>query len=397
MTSSEQIISPRRAPADGLRLLLVEDDDGDAFLVGELLAETGAPVELLRARTMAEAMPLLPLASCVLLDLGLPDTTGLSGVRALLAAAPTAAVIVLTGLVDEHRGVEAVGAGAQDYLVKGSVDGGVLLRVVRYAMQRRRNDETMLALREAELRSQENARLERGLLPRPLLRDATLAHAARYRPGRAQSLLGGDFYDVVEAADGTVHVLMGDVCGHGPDEAALGVSLRIAWRTVVLAGVAEAEHLSTLQAVLVSERASEEVFATVCTLVVAPDRRSVALRLAGHPPPVLLAPELQQLPGEEPGPAIGVVDGLDAWPAVGVALPASWALMLATDGLLEGRDGLGGETLGWEGVLPEAVTLLCDHAPAALPDLLIDRVEERNGGPLTDDVALLVLERTPLA
>ena len=59
---------------------------------------------------------------------------------------------------------------------------------------------------------------------------------ARYRPGRANALLGGDFYDVVETPDGTVHAVIGDVCGHGAAEAAIGVCLRVAWRSLVLAG-----------------------------------------------------------------------------------------------------------------------------------------------------------------
>ena len=60
---------------------------------------------------------------CVLLDLGLPDSRGLQGVRWLQESAPLVAVVVLTGLADEHLGAEAVAAGAQDYLVKGQVDG----------------------------------------------------------------------------------------------------------------------------------------------------------------------------------------------------------------------------------------------------------------------------------
>lgn len=403
MTSIEQVGRGRvaarpplpRSPASRGRVLLVEDDDGDAFLVEELLAEAGAPLDLVRARSVREALALVPTVSCVLLDLGLPDTAGLSGLRALREVAPTTAVIVLTGLVEEHRGVDAVAAGAEDYLVKGGIPGGALLRAVRYAVERRRNEETTLALRESELRSQENARLERGLLPRPLLTDRTLAHSSRYRPGRAQALLGGDFYDMVQSPDGTVDVLLGDVCGHGPDEAAIGVSLRIAWRTLVLAGVPEPRRLAALQQVLVTERESEELFATTCTLTVRPDRRQLSLRLAGHPPPVLLLPELRVLPGDDPGPAIGVLDVAPDCPLVDVALPERWALLLATDGLLEGRDGSEGEPLGWEGVLPEVADLLRAHPLAALPDALIDRVERRHGGSLTDDVALLVLDRDP--
>jgi serine phosphatase RsbU (regulator of sigma subunit) len=371
-------------------VLLVEDDDSDAFLVGELLGEASAPVRLIRVRTVGEAVGAARTARCVLLDLGLPDSQGLSALEAVRAAAPGAPIVVLTGLLDEHRGVEAVAAGAQDYLVKGDIDGRSLLRAVRYAIERRGADEASRQLRESALRAEENARLERGLLPRPLLRDPLLRHVVRYRPGRAQALLGGDFYDVVETADGVVHVLVGDVCGHGPDEAALGASLRIAWRALVLAGVAEPDRLRYLQDVLVSERTHDELFATVCTLALPRDRRACSMRLAGHPPPALLVPELRCLPGGDVGPALGILDDVRC-ASVDVPLPAAWALLLATDGLLEGRDGAGGEPLGWEGVFAEIAAVSEEVRREDLPDVLIDRVERRNGGPLTDDVALLLL------
>ncbi|WP_035741992.1 PP2C family protein-serine/threonine phosphatase [Parafrankia elaeagni] len=380
--------------AEGVRwpLLLVEDDDADAYLVSELLDEVSAPVDLTRVRTVAEAVLQARHATCILLDLGLPDSAGLSALRRLLSIDGGAPVVVLTGLVDEYRGAEAVAAGAQDYLVKGQVDGRDLVRAVRYAIERERADTAARALRESELRAEEKARLERGLLPRPLMDDPTMDHRTRYRPGHRQALLGGDFYDMVSTADGTVRVLLGDVCGHGPDEAALGVSLRIAWRTLVLAGVPDPARLGFLQQVLVSEREHDEIFATVCELAIAPDRRSLRMVLAGHPPPALLSPSTMALRGDVVGPALGILDDVVS-DEVTVELGENWALLLATDGLLEGRDGPGGEPLGWEGVLPEVADLWPDSGPDGLLDALIDRVEERNGGPLTDDVALLLVLR----
>jgi len=373
----------------GWPVLLVEDDDGDAFLVEELLNETPAQVRLLRASSMAEARTMAAGARCVLLDLGLPDSQGLSALETMRRLAPRAAIVVLTGLVDEHRGVEAMAAGAQDYLVKGEIDGKALVRALRYAIERRDAEHAARALRESELRAEENSRLERGLLPTPLLR-AHLGHTARYRPGRRQATLGGDFYDVVETSDGVVHVLLGDVCGHGPDEAALGVSLRIAWRTLVLSGIREPDRLAYLQDVLVSERTNEELFATVCTLALAPDRASLGMRLAGHPPPAMVRPVLAALPDDEVGPALGERGELDS-ELVTVPLPPGWELLLATDGLLEGRDGPAGDRLGWDGVLGEIAAINPAAGDDTLPDVLIDRIERRNGGPLTDDVALLLL------
>src|SRR5215470_2063713 len=273
-----------------VHVLLVEDDDGDALLVQELLLEASAPVALNRVQSITDAKPLLASAACVLLDLDLPDAHQLQGVHWLQENVPHVAVVVLTGLADEHLGAEAVRAGAQDYLVKGQVDGSLLSRVIHYAVERRRFEEMQQQLREAQIYARENARLERGLLPLPLLADARLTVATRYRPGGGQMLLGGDFFDLVEGADGWVHAVVGDVCGRGPEEAALGVCLRVAWRTMVLADRPMAEVLSAVQQVLEHERHEDRLFVTLCMVSVAPDRAHARLHLAGHPPPLLLGP-----------------------------------------------------------------------------------------------------------
>ena len=126
-----------RAPRDSaaasgpIRLLLVEDDDGDALLVEELFNTRGAYMEIIRVTTLAEARrENLAEIDCVLLDLDLPDAQGLTGLHRLKTDRADIAVLVLTGLDDERRGMEAVGAGAQDYLVKGQIDCQGLKRIL---------------------------------------------------------------------------------------------------------------------------------------------------------------------------------------------------------------------------------------------------------------------------
>jgi serine phosphatase RsbU (regulator of sigma subunit) len=382
-----------------LRLLLVEDDDGDAFLFEDLLHGADLDVDVARARTVAGAEEALSRdgISCVVLDLGLPDADGLAALHRLRAAAPTVPMLVLTGLSDTARGLEAVAAGAQDYLVKGRVDGELLARSIRYAIERQRAEAIQAELRAAHLNAEENARLERGLLPRPIVADPRVGVAAGYRPGRTRTLLGGDFYDVVEDADGTLHVLIGDVCGHDPDAAALGVCLRIAWRTLVLGGRAPDEVLATMDEMLVHERLSDDVFATGCMVTVAPDRRSAALRVAGHPLPVLVADgAVAELPRPPARPLLGIGARAIGWPAVEVALPERWELMLYTDGLIEGHVGAGGERLG-----SERLVELVRERPAGAesgPELierLIATARRLNGGDLADDVAVLLLTVRP--
>jgi serine phosphatase RsbU (regulator of sigma subunit) len=387
------------APVEVLRVLLVEDDDGDAFLVQELLAEAVSPVELLRARTLAEAEIEVGRVDCVLLDLGLPDASGLEGLRRLAGRADGVALLVLTGLADEHRGAEAVAAGAQDYLVKGQVDGQLLTRAIRYAIGRSRIEATERALHEQQLHAEENTRLERGLLPSPLIAGAGVLFAARYQAGGRRLLLGGDFYDAVRDPDGTLHVMIGDVSGHGPDEAALGVRLRIAWRALVLAALPADEILTTLQQVLVHERHQEHIFATVCALTIAVDRRTARMHLAGHPAPLLVGESVRLLSEAKVVPPLGVVTRT-SWPATEVPLPLDWALLLHTDGLIDGRIGLGQERLGGEG-LAELVQLQVRRrpewrsAPESFLDALIQQAEGLNGGDLVDDVAVVLVGALP--
>ena len=378
-----------------LRVLLVEDDDGDALLVEELLAAIGASVRLSRARTLAEAEASASEVDCALLDLNLPDATGLDGLRRLRAVPHAPAVLVLTGFDDERRGIEAVGAGAQDYLVKGQVDGSLLSRSIRYAVGRRRAElgEQQLAL--ARLHAQENARLERGLLPEPLVDDPSLELASHYLPGRRRALLGGDFYDAVQVTDGRVHAVIGDVSGHGPDEAALGVCLRIAWRTLVLGGRRPDALLDTLETVLLAERHGTAVFTTLAMVTIAADRGSAELRLAGHPVPLLLSDGgVSALTAGHRGPPLGVVD--DArWPAQQVELPPDWSLLLFTDGLIEGRTGDGSTRLGDEGLV-RLLTESRGRNGTSADGLLrgvVEAAERLNGGPLADDVAAVLISR----
>jgi serine phosphatase RsbU (regulator of sigma subunit) len=386
-------ILPRQpSPPDRLRVLLVEDDAADAFLVRELLAEVDAPVDLTVAPTLAAAEDLVGAADCVLLDLGLPDAHGLTGLRALVRRRHAAAICVLTGFGDEHLGVQAMGEGAQDYLIKGQVDGTLLARSVRYAVERRRADENARRLREAELRARESARLERGLLPQPLLRTDRAKIHTFYQPGRHSAQLGGDFYDVVQTAPGRIAMMVGDVCGHGVDEAALGVELRVAWRALTLAGVDEDAVLPAIEEVLISERRDEGVFATLAVVTVDLDRTEIEVRLAGHPPPLLVRDGHASVIPAEYGAVLGVFADAQR-PTTRVALPAAdWSLLLYTDGLIEGRSGDGDGRLDVDGLLQ----LLTSPPAAALPAVelgswLVRQAEGRNGGPLADDVAMLLL------
>jgi serine phosphatase RsbU (regulator of sigma subunit) len=401
-TTPQESSSPDPGPlawlGDPDTILLVEDDAGDVMLVEELLADSGMDASLTAVRSLAEAAGLVSQGTapgCVLLDLHLPDAQGLEAVTQMLAAAPGAPVVVLTGLAEESAGLAAVAAGAQDYLIKGQAPPDVFGRAIRYATQRKHVEQASAALQRSALRAEENARLERALLPTPLIRTSAFDMVARYRPGRANALLGGDFYDVVETPDGIVHAVIGDVCGHGAAEAAIGVCLRVAWRSLVLAGAAPAAVMGLLEQMLMAEREDDHLFATLTHLIFGPDQRSVRVLRAGHPGLLLRTPGHADLVEGPAGPAVGLESGA-SWPEQEVPLPPDSGLVLFTDGLFEGRVGPGRQRLGEEGLLAMARRLAL-LPPADFVDTLLDTTgaAAASYGGLADDVAIVHLGWKP--
>ncbi len=133
-------------------VLLVEDNPGDARLIQEMLADgDGDSFRLWRADRLSAGLDMLSSGDIgvVLLDLSLPDSLGIETFCTMFAHAPQVPIIVLTGTDDEVMALHAVKTGAQDYLIKGEVNSNLLLRAMRYAMERK---EVERALRESEER-----------------------------------------------------------------------------------------------------------------------------------------------------------------------------------------------------------------------------------------------------
>ncbi|WP_278237130.1 fused response regulator/phosphatase [Isoptericola sp. AK164] len=402
-------------PADGSPpcVLLVEDDDGDAVLVDELLADAEIDVELRRVVSVSEAEDEVATGAvdCLVVDLGLPDAVGLDAVQRLRRAgtrhAAPPALVVLTGLGSVDRGVEAVAAGADDYLVKGEVGPDLLGRSLRYALQRRRSVAQERALYRSEVRAAETERLEKALLPRPLVEDPAVSVMVGYLPG-GEGLLGGDFFDTVETADGRVLSVIGDVAGHGPDEAALGATLRTAWRTLVLTGTPPEEIFAGLETVLRTERARPEIFVTLCQVTIAADRSTVDVCLAGHLAPMLLtgpvgAVRCTVVRPVERGRALGVpVPG--EWPTQRIPLGEPFAVLTYTDGLVEaslaaedppgpaaGGRRRGALRVGVAGLADLVQDELDTDGIVGIVERVLRRVRRLHGGPLVDDAAMLVV------
>ncbi len=134
------------------RVLLVENDLADARLIGQTLLDAGGgSFDFVYAERLASAVEVLKddQIDLLLLDLSLPDESGLATLEQVQEAAPHVPVVILTGSDDEAVAVEALRRGAQDYLVKGKTESGAVVRSIRYAIERSRSER---ARRESEER-----------------------------------------------------------------------------------------------------------------------------------------------------------------------------------------------------------------------------------------------------
>jgi len=144
---------------ENIEVLLIEDNPGDAILIQDMLsAEVGCSFNLINENRLSKGIERASLSSfdIIILDLALPDSVGLETFSCMRDSVPHIPIIVLTGLNDENLAVDALKEGAQDYLLKGEVDGALLARSMRYAIERKRTEKELIeALEESQHRQKE--------------------------------------------------------------------------------------------------------------------------------------------------------------------------------------------------------------------------------------------------
>lgn len=232
-------------------------------------------------------------------------------------------------------------------------------------------------------------RFQAGLLPRIPEQQLLTLHSL-YRPGMDQMLLGGDFLDVV-VEETAVSFVLGDVAGHGPEQAALGATLRGAWLSVASIPVLRPGDWARALNRVVHDRApGEGVFVTAVMGRLNLRDATLDYVSAGHPPPILLLPNLTAAPL---GDTVLGIDTDIEFTEHHLELGETWAVLLVTDGLFEGHLPGAGDA---HGNYDDFVTYLGTCAtndlasPTWLTDLA-DTLERANAGPLRDDAAALLL------
>ncbi|RCJ23593.1 hybrid sensor histidine kinase/response regulator [Nostoc sp. ATCC 43529] len=186
---------------ENIKILLVEDNPGDVFLLQEFLKEVNTVVvELMPVERLSKALNHLEkeIFDVILLDLSLPDSQGLETFVTAHQQAKATPIIVLTGINDETLATRAMQEGAQDYLVKGQVTGDLLVRSMRYAIERQRADN---ALRQSE------ERFRVALKNSPIFvynQDKELRYTWVYNPSyglTVEQILGKKDADIISAED----------------------------------------------------------------------------------------------------------------------------------------------------------------------------------------------------
>ena len=270
---------------------------------------------------------------------------------------------------------------------------------------RRFNDDDVRVLRELARRAAfavDNARLygeanyiadrlQRSLLPPHLPEIRGVEIAARFRPAGDRNEVGGDFYDIFQTGSNEWSVVIGDVCGKGPDAAAVTALARHTLRASAIRGGDSPDVLlRALNEAMLVDNPTDFQFCTVAfaALEVGDGSTKLAVSSGGHPLPVVLRADGQIESAGEPGTLLGVIPDPELT-CTEIDLYRGDTLVFYTDGITEARTAEG--LFGYEGLLTAMrASEGCDAAEIA------ERIEQTmldvQAGGLRDDVALVVVQ-----
>jgi serine phosphatase RsbU (regulator of sigma subunit) len=399
-------------------ILFVEDDEELAMALESGFGDDDTSNFMIEAAsTLEAAINLLGSGriDIVLLDLNLPDSRGLETFSKIQRAAPELPIIILSGLADQEVALESVRAGAQDYFVKGSMSVQVLVRAIRYGLERKQLQRQLadyayqLRLRnevmEAELkiaRDIQRAYLPLGEadFPRQHTDESPLLHVhSRFLPAAE---LGGDFFDILEVSETHIGIFICDVMGHGVSAGLVAGILRglieEARPNADDAGAFLTDLNRGMRAVLC--HTDGPIFATAFYAVADLKAEKLCYASAGHPAPLFHdqhtggVESLLPAPGMA-GPALGLFESV-IYEESHRPLRPNDSFILYTDGLSDVTNA-NGSTFG-NHRLYQAVRQHCQETIPELFDVLLDDAKAFSGrDDFEDDVCILGIQMLPPA
>jgi len=321
------------SPIQRSRILLVEDDPDDVWLLRNLLGDRwDGPFELIHVELLEDALRCLETGriDVILLDLSLPDSHGVETFLRIYAQAPELPIVILTGLDDQALALRCVQAGAEDYLVKGQVDDELLVRSLRYAMERsrRRRAEQQLQTQTEEFRAARE--IQQKLFPSTAPKVPGFDLAGALYPASATA---GDYFDYIPMMDGCWGIVLGDVSGHGMGPALVMAEVRASLRSLAQMTSDLSEILTRTNRLLSAER-HELHFVTLTLARLDPQTRRLRYASAGQRAFLLDADGNWSLL-ESTSPPLGIDPELIVPCTEDILLPAGTIVAFFTDGLTE--------------------------------------------------------------
>ena len=264
-----------------IKILLVEDDPDDVWVMRNLLSDRwDEPYDMVQVELLSTAVERCEedRFDVILLDLSLPDSAGLETFFTMHAHADDVPIVVLSGQSDETVAVKAVQAGAEDYIVKGQINDRMLVRSIRYAIERSRRHRAEDVVRETNEEFRMAQEIQQRLYPGESPKLPGFEIAGALFPATATA---GDYFDYIPMLEDCLGVVLGDVSSHGMGPALLMSETRACLRTLALMYTDVSEILTRTNRLLAAD-SNDFHFVTLALMRFDPRDRSMVYASAGQ-------------------------------------------------------------------------------------------------------------------
>lgn len=372
------------------RVLLVEDTEDDMMLVRAHLRSDGR-FQLQHVDTLQSACDTLrngEASEVVILDLNLPDSSGLATFKRLNDLFPHIPIVILSGQDDEEVAIEAVGSGAQDYVPKSAIDAQILVRMLLYAIER--NGRQLAEQRNLTIEGDLSAarQIQQHLLPTDSPRIDGFDIAGLCQPA---SVTAGDFFDYIDLKNAHWDLLVADVSGHGFAPAMTMVGTRRLLRTCAPMNNNVGELLTLVNNAVVEDTLPWQ-FVTLFYARLNPESRELFYSGAGHAGTVIRKDGTVMHLGSS-GLPLGLATDTVYSTKEAVRLAVGDVLLLMTDGAHEAQSPEG-ELFGRDRIIEIAKQHTAKSSEGVLQELLAAIEQFICPGTVQDDITFVIVKVT---